>query len=145
MPERLVFATYFLQLAALALLGVAIGLAIGGAPSLAQSVIADVLPVRARSRSMPGLAVAAGPSACWCRCCSHWCRSCGPPRLGGHPDAGAVVAVAGRLPWRDGLPSSRWRLALAAFTIFTADSRRIAAWFVLGRSALRLSAAGAAA
>ena len=48
-PERLVFTTYFLQLSALALVGVGLGVAVGAAvPFLAQSLIADLLPVRAR-------------------------------------------------------------------------------------------------
>ncbi|MFZ5782812.1 MAG: ABC transporter permease, partial [Pseudomonadota bacterium] len=48
-PERLIFSTYLLQLGALALVGVAIGLAVGAAlPFAAQSLVADVLPVRAR-------------------------------------------------------------------------------------------------
>jgi putative ABC transport system permease protein len=48
-PKRLVFATYFLQLTALALLGIAVGVAVGAAvPFLAQSLVADLLPVRAR-------------------------------------------------------------------------------------------------
>ena len=48
-PERLVFSTYLLQLSALALLGVLIGLVVGAAlPFLAQSLIAELLPVRAR-------------------------------------------------------------------------------------------------
>ena len=44
---------------------------------------------------------------------------------------GAVVQ-GGRLVWRDALLIGAVALALAAFTIFTADSRRIAGWFVLG-------------
>lgn len=48
-PERLVFWTYLIQLGALAVLGVTIGLVIGAAlPFLAQSLIAEILPVRAR-------------------------------------------------------------------------------------------------
>ena len=34
--------------------------------------------------------------------------------------------------WRDALLIGAVALALAAFTVFTADSRRIAGWFVLG-------------
>jgi putative ABC transport system permease protein len=45
---------------------------------------------------------------------------------------GAVVATGGRLPWRDALLIGTVAMALAAFTIFTADSRAIAGWFVLG-------------
>ena len=44
---------------------------------------------------------------------------------------GAVVH-GGRLVWRDALLIGAVALALAAFTVFTADSRRIAGWFVLG-------------
>ena len=44
---------------------------------------------------------------------------------------GAVVQ-GGSLVWRDALLIGAVALALAAFTIFTADSRRIAGWFVLG-------------
>ena len=48
-PERLVFSTYLIQLSALALVGVGLGRVIGaGLPFVAQSVIAEVLPVRAR-------------------------------------------------------------------------------------------------
>ncbi len=79
-PERLVFLTYFLQLAALATIGVVIGLVIGAAlPFLAQSVIADLLPLRAR------IDIYVRPagrrrraSVCWSRCSSPWCRWCAP-------------------------------------------------------------------
>ena len=59
---------------------------------------------------------------------------------------GAVVAASGRLPWRDALLIGAVALALAAFTIFTADSRSIAGWFVLGAvgGVHGLPAAGAA-
>ncbi|HSS87231.1 MAG TPA: ABC transporter permease, partial [Reyranella sp.] len=48
-PERLVFATYLLQLGALALLGVVVGVVIGAAlPFAAQSVLEELLPLHAR-------------------------------------------------------------------------------------------------
>ncbi|MFO1086678.1 MAG: FtsX-like permease family protein [Reyranellaceae bacterium] len=133
-PERLVFTTYFAQLAALALLGVLLGVAIGGAlPFLAQSVIADVLPVRARVALYAGPIATAGTFGLLVALLFTLVPLLRARRI---PAAtlmrGAVVAVAGRLPWRDALPILAAALALAAFTVFTADSRRIAGWFVLG-------------
>lgn len=132
-PERLVFTTYFIQLAALALLGVGIGLAIGAAlPFVAQSAIADVLPVRARVALYAGpLAIAAGFGLL----VSLLFALIPLMRARGVPAAtlmrGAVVEP-GRLVWRDALLVGAVALALAAFTIFTAESRRIAAYFVAG-------------
>ena len=133
-PERLVFSTYFVQLAALALLGVLLGVVIGGAlPFLAQSLIADVLPVRARVALYAEPLAIAGAFGLLVALLFTLVPLLRARRI---PAAtlmrGAVVAVAGRLPWRDALPILAVALALAAFTIFTADSRRIAVWFVLG-------------
>ena len=133
-PERLVFTTYFIQLAALAALGVGIGLVIGAAlPFVAQSVIADVLPVRARVAIYAGpLATAAGfgllVSLLFALVPLMRARSVSAATL----MRGAVVQQGGRLAWRDALAIAAVAVALAAFTIFTADSRRIAAYFVLG-------------
>jgi putative ABC transport system permease protein len=133
-PERLVFATYFLQLAALAVLGVAIGLVIGAAlPFLAQSLIAEVLPVRARvAVYAEPLAIAAAfgllVSLLFALMPLMRARRVSAASL----MRGAVVASGGRLPWRDALLIGAVAIGLAAFTIFTADSRGIAAWFVLG-------------
>jgi len=133
-PERLVFSTYFIQLTALALLGILVGLAIGAAlPFLAQSVIAEVLPVRARV-ALYGepLAIAASFGLL----VSLLFTLVPLMRARRVPAAtlmrGAVVAAGGRLPWRDALLIGAVAMALAAFTIFTADSRAIAGWFVLG-------------
>ena len=133
-PERLVFTTYFIQLAALAALGVGIGLVIGAAlPFVAQSAIADVLPVRARVALYAGpLATAAGfgllVSLLFALVPLMRARSVSAATL----MRGAVVQQGGRLAWRDALVLGAAAVALAAFTIFTADSRRIAAYFVLG-------------
>ncbi len=132
-PERLVFTTYFLQLAALALLGVAIGVAIGAAlPFVAEALIADLLPVRAR------ISLYARPlftAAIFGLLVSLLFALVPLMRARRVPAAtlmrGAVVGQ-GRLPWRDALAIGAVALALAAFTIFTSDSRRIAGWFVLG-------------
>ena len=132
-PERLVFATYFLQLAALALLGVAIGVAAGAAlPFVAQAMIADLLPVRAR------IALYAAPlatAAAFGLLVSLLFTLVPLMRARRVPAAtlmrGAVVEQRG-LAWRDALVIGAVAMALAAFTVFTADSRRIAAWFVVG-------------
>lgn len=132
-PERLIFTTYFLQLAALALLGVVIGLVVGALlPFVAQSAIADVLPVRARVALYAApLATAAGFGLL----VSLLFALVPLFRARGVPAAalmrGAVVEQ-GRLAWRDALLIGAVAVALAAFTIFTAESRRIAAYFVLG-------------
>ena len=133
-PERLVLSTYLIQLSALALLGVAIGLAIGAAlPFLAQSLIAEVLPVRARVALYVEPLAIAGAFGLLVSLMFTLMPLTHARRV---PAAtlmrGAVVAASGRLPWRDALLIGAVAMALAAFTIFTADSRSIAAWFVLG-------------
>ena len=132
-PERLIFSTYFIQLAALSLVGVLVGLAIGAAlPFVAQSLIADILPVRAR------VALYAGPlgiAAAFGLLVSLLFALMPLLRARRVPAAtlmrGAVVQ-GGSLVWRDALLIGAVALALACFTVFTADSRRIAGWFVLG-------------
>jgi putative ABC transport system permease protein len=132
-PQRLIFATYFLQLGALAVLGVAVGVALGAAlPFLAQTLIAELLPVKARVglyfrplamaatfgllvsllfTLLPLIRARAVPAATLMR--------------------GAIVERL-RLGWRDVVLLTGVALVLAGFTIQTADSRRIAAYFVVG-------------
>ena len=140
-PERLVMSTYLIQLSALALLGVLIGLAIGAAlPFLAQSLIAEVLPVRARVALYAEPLAIAGAFGLLVSLMFTLMPLMRARRV---PAAtlmrGAVVAAGGRLPWRDALLIGAVAMALAAFTIFTADSRSIAGWFVLGAVAAFLA------
>ena len=134
-PERLVLSTYLIQLSALAALGVLIGLVIGAAlPFLAQSLIAEVLPVRARVALYAEPLAIAGAFGLLVSLMFTLMPLMRARRV---PAAtlmrGAVVEDAGgRLPWRDALLIGAVALALAAFTIFSADSRSIAGWFVLG-------------
>ena len=133
-PERLVLSTYLIQLSALAALGVLIGLMVGAAlPFLAQSLIAEVLPVRARVALYAEPLAIAGAFGLLVSLMFTLMPLMRARRV---PAAtlmrGAVVAVSGRLPWRDALLIGAVAVALAAFTIFTADSRSIAGWFVLG-------------
>ena len=132
-PERLVFTTYFLQLAALSLLGVALGVAVGSAlPFLAQFLIADLLPVRAR------VALYAQPlatAAAFGLLVSLLFALLPLIRARGVSAAtlmrGAVVSE-NRLGWRDALLIGSAAVLLAGFTVITADGRRVAAYFVLG-------------
>ena len=139
-PERLVFTTYFLQLAALALVGIVLGVAIGVAlPFIAQSAIAELLPVRARIAlyARPML-VAAGFGVL----VSLLFALVPLMRARVIPAAalmrGAVVPISNgwrgtlRLGWRNALVLAGVAMALALFTIFTAVEKRIGAYFVLG-------------
>jgi len=146
-PERLIFTTYFLQLGALALLGIAIGVAVGVAlPFVAQTAIADLLPVRARiALYLRPILVAAGfgvlVSLLFALMPLMRARIVPAATL----MRGAVVPQKTRwwrgqgLGWRDALVLGGVAMALAAFTIFTAVERRIGAWFVLGSVAAFLA------
>jgi putative ABC transport system permease protein len=147
-PERLVFTTYFLQLAALALVGIVLGVAIGVAvPFIAQSAIADLLPVRARIGlyARPML-VAAGFGVL----VSLLFALVPLMRARVIPAAtlmrGAVVPIGNgwsgtlRLGWRNALVLAGVAMALALFTIFTAVEKRIGAYFVVGSVAAFLAA-----
>lgn len=131
--QRLIFATYFLQLSALAVLGVVVGVAIGAAlPFLAQSLIADLLPVKARiALYLRPLILSAGFGLL----VSLLFTLLPLIRARAVPAAtlmrGAVVERP-RLGWRDLLLLGGVALVLAGFTVQTSESRRIAAYFVIG-------------
>jgi putative ABC transport system permease protein len=138
-PQRLIFATYFLQLAALALVGIAIGVIVGaGLPFAARTLIAELLPVRARIDvyARP-IMVAAGfgvlVSLLFALLPLMRARSVPAAAL----MRGAVMPLKKRFGWRplewlDGLVLAGVAMALALFTIYTALDRRIGAFFVLG-------------
>jgi putative ABC transport system permease protein len=139
-PESLVFTTYLLQLGVLALVGIVLGAAIGVAlPFIAQSAIADLLPVRARIGlyARPML-VAAGFGVL----VSLLFALVPLMRARVIPAAtlmrGAVLPISNgwratlRLGWRNALVLAGVAMALALFTVFTAVEKRIGAYFVLG-------------
>ena len=132
-PENLVFAIYFLQLAALALLGIAIGVTLGAAlPFLAQAVIADVLPVRARvGLYVRPLAIAAmfGVMVSFLFALLPLLQA---RRIPAATLMRGAVVHQNRIGWRDALPIAVAAVLLAGFTVYTADERRTAGWFVLG-------------
>jgi putative ABC transport system permease protein len=138
-PQRLVFTTYFLQLAALAAVGIAIGVVLGvGLPFAARGLIADLLPVRARiDIYLRPILVAAGfgvlVSLLFALLPLMRARIVPAATL----MRGAVVPLRNRfgwqkLGWRDGLVLGGVAMALALFTIFTAVEKRIGAFFVIG-------------
>ena len=132
-PERLVFSTYLIQLSALALVGVVLGLVIGaGLPFVAQSVIADVLPVRARVALYAWPLTIAAIFGLLVSLLFALMPLLRARRVSAATLMRGAVVQGGSLVWRDALLIGAVALALAAFTIFTADSRRIAGWFVLG-------------
>jgi putative ABC transport system permease protein len=132
-PQRLIFNTYLLQLSLLALIGVAIGLAVGAAlPFVTQGPLAELLPVRVR------VAVYAAPlatAAAFGLLVTLMFALVPLIRAGTVPAAtlmrGAVVEQ-GALRWRDRAAVAAAALLLAGFTIVTADDRWVALWFVCG-------------
>ncbi|HZP99575.1 MAG TPA: FtsX-like permease family protein [Reyranella sp.] len=131
--ERVVFATYFLQIAAVSVVGVLIGLVLGGGlPFAAQSLIAELLPVRARiDLYFRPLAMAATfgvlVSLLFALLPLIRARAVSAASL----MRGAVVSRA-KLAWRDIAMIAGTAFVLAAFTVLTASERRNTGWFVLG-------------
>ncbi len=132
-PERLVFATYFLQIAAVSLFGVLIGLVVGaGLPFVAQPLIAELLPVKARiGLYFKPLAMAATfgflVSLLFALLPLIRARAVSAASL----MRGAVVART-RLARRDLALIAFTAFVLASFTVLTANERRNTGWFVLG-------------
>jgi len=145
-PTRLVFATYLMQILALAGLGTAIGLVVGaGAPTLLSALVSDLLPIRARIGVYPGaLALAAGFGLLTALTFSLWPLA----RARSIPAAGLfrqLVAPRGGLPpapYLAGLAVAA--AALAGLAIVTAVDTLFAVWFVLGAIATLVAFRGAA-
>jgi len=132
-PERLVFLAYFLQIAALSLLGVVVGVVIGAAlPFVAQSAIADLLPLRARIDVYIRPLVTAGTFGLLvsllfallpllrARAVSAATLMRGAVVGNRRVALGELVLIAGAA------------VVLAGFTVYVAPERRTAGWFVLG-------------
>jgi putative ABC transport system permease protein len=132
--SRLVFAVYFIELMALALIGVAAGLALGALlPVAARPLLSGVLPVSARLGFYPApLALAALYGLLTTLVFSLW-------------PLAAIGAISAGALFRDGIDRSPRRvsrivttatallaLALAALAIASAQDRSLALWFVGG-------------
>ncbi|TQF77014.1 FtsX-like permease family protein [Elioraea sp. Yellowstone] len=130
-PAGVIFATYTLQLGAIAALGIALGLAAGlGIPSLAALLLADVLPVPPRLGIYPlPLALAAAFGLLTAATFALWPLA----------RARAVPAIAlfreglgeRRTPPRRSLVAANAALAMAlvGLTVAVAQDRVFAAWF----------------
>ena len=136
-PRRLVFQTYFAQIAAMAGAGIAIGLAIGGlAPVAAARLLADALPVAARVGVYPApllLAAAFGVLTTFVFSLGPLARACGiaPGSLfrdliapvESKPTLAVIAATAAAVA------------ALAALAVAAAPEAGLALWFVAGAGA----------
>ncbi|WP_207484785.1 ABC transporter permease [Arenibaculum pallidiluteum] len=145
-PGRLVFATYLLQVTALAAIGIAIGLVIGAlVPPLAAAALEDVLPVPARVGLQPAaLVTAAAFGLLTALAFSLWPlgRAGEIPAAALFRDAVAPVRALPRQAYVLGAGASA--LGLAALAIATAPDRSFAAWFVAGAFVTLLAFRGAA-
>ena len=145
-PARIVFATYLLQVMALATIGVAIGLALGAlAPALLAGTVGALLPVRLQIGLYPGpllLAAAFGYLTALAFALWPLARAQEVPAAGLFRD---LVAPVRRLPRPAYLAATGLAgAALAGLTVATADDRAFAAWFVAGAAGALLLFLGAA-
>ncbi len=149
-PRTLIFRVYLLQVMALALGGIAIGLALGAAlPLLAADALASVVPIRVATGLFPlPLVIAALFGFLTALVFSVWsvARACEIPPAGlfralvspsrGRPRPAYILAII------------LLAIALAALAVATASDAGFATWFVAGSIgamiAFRLAAAGIA-
>ena len=133
-PGRVIFTAYLIELLALGLIGVAIGLVLGAvAPWGIVALAGDKLPVTARLALYPRpLGLAALFGALVAVAFSLWPLA----RARGVPAAAlfraAFLGLEGRLGWRDGAAGLVMAALLAGLAIGTADDRKLASWFVVG-------------
>lgn len=149
-PRALIFRVYLLQVMALALGGIAIGLVLGAAlPLLAADALASVVPIRVASGVFPvPLAIAALFGFLTALVFSVWSVA----RAGEIPPAGLFRALVSPSRGRPRpayiVTTALLAIALAALAIATASDAGFASWFVAGSIgamiAFRLAAAGIA-
>lgn len=145
-PARLIFATYFIQIALLTLLGILIGLAAGAAlPNAAIHFFGDRLPIDARPGLYPlPLALSAAFGALTAVTFALWplARARQIPAATLFRD---LVARHGRPGRRDMAAIAATGTALALLAVVSAENRLLAAWFVGGAVAALLLFQAAAA
>ena len=133
-PARLVFWTYFWQVLALALLGIAVGVVLGAAvPSAIDGLVSDRLPVETRLGIYPVplvLAAAFGLFTAFAFALWPLARARDVPAAGLFRD---VVAARRRWPRPPYIAAVALTLiVLAGLAVATAPDRWLAGWFVAG-------------
>ena len=147
-PARVIFAAYGMQLAALAVAGIAIGLVAGAAlPFLLAGLIGDALPVPPRFGIYPGpLALAALYGVLCAACFALWplARAREIPPIALFRDQVAPIHARPKAPWI--ALNAALALGLAGLVVATAQDRNFAAFFCAGAAAtlvvFRLGAMG---
>jgi putative ABC transport system permease protein len=147
-PARVIFVAYAMQLAALSLVGIAIGLVVGAVlPFILAGIIGDALPVPPRFGLYPGpLALAALYGVLCAACFALWplARAREIPAIALFRDGIVASHARPRLPWI--VANAALALGLAGLVIATAQDRNFAAAFCAGAAAtlvvFRLGAIG---
>ncbi len=131
--SRLIYAVYLLQILALALVGIAIGLAIGAAaPWLVDALAADKLPVALGLGLYPlPLAVATGFGLLTALGFSLWPLAQARQVSAASLFRALVDGIRRRIRPGDWLALGVSAALLAALTVGTADDRRLAGWFLV--------------
>jgi putative ABC transport system permease protein len=136
-PARVIFAAYAMQLAALSLVGIVIGLAVGAVlPFVLAGIIGDALPVPPRFGLYPGpLATAALYGVLCAACFALWplARAREIPPIALFRDGIVPSHARPRLPWV--LANAALALGLAGLVVATAQDRTFAAAFCGGAAA----------
>jgi putative ABC transport system permease protein len=146
-PPGLVFRVYLAQVMALALVGIAVGLAVGAAaPSILAGLVAQYLPFEARLAVYPGaLALAALYGFLTALAFALWPLGAIRRLPAAALLRGAVEVASSRARWRDLAAVGAAFLLLALVAVATAENRTFALWFVAGAAAsllvFRLAAA----
>jgi putative ABC transport system permease protein len=138
-PARLIYATYLLQLAFLATLGIGIGLVLGAAAPLLLHVFGPELPVELKLGLYPKpLLVAAGFGLLTALGFSLW-----PLAKARRVPAASLfrnlVETGGRLGWRDWAATGTVIALLAGLALADAEDKRIAAGFLVAVAVALLS------
>jgi putative ABC transport system permease protein len=133
-PTRVIFAAYLIQILALALVGIAGGLLLGGlAPALAAPLLSGLLPAELRLGIYPlPLAIAALSGLLTVLVFSLWPLAA----IGQIPPAAlfrdSIAPARRRVPPLVAVTTLMAALALAALVVLAAPDRRVALWYVGG-------------
>ncbi|MGF1526538.1 MAG: ABC transporter permease, partial [Candidatus Competibacterales bacterium] len=133
-PSQTVFQVYLLQVLALSLVGIALGLVVGAvAPPVASLILADLLPFDLPLAFYPGalgLAAAFGLITALTFAIGPLARTQGVPAAAVFRSQ--ITGIAATLPRRYAAMIGLAGLLLATLAVLSADNPRFALWFVAG-------------